>query len=510
MKIFKIVFAIMLITLSLSIFALGQDFTSTLQYPDTFTDVTADDWYYDNIKTVYELGLMDGLNDYFFDTDSYMSVSQAITVASRLHSIYYDKPIPQLENASGWFDRYKSYALENFVIYNGEFDSFDRPIMSYELVTLFADALPYEFFNAINEISYVQDVPKGLPFTSDVLLFYNAGILCGNDDYGTFLPLSYVSRMRAAVIISRVALSEKRLEFSLFDKRESYTYEQVEKLIEYQTTPDTLDGISLIDASGYNVTAAEYRYYSYIFGKDEEKINSEISSVSAFVNLLKNSGANISYDALCEFLTGYYYARLDDYSPYTYSQLLEAQYLSDTLFAKLSSINEIIPYIISKNIAHLSTDEVYNYAVDNDFICEDHILILNDTPDAYKRTLEIRLMLTEGGNFDELLETYGQDPGMKSRPGGMYFTKGQMVESFEKAAYALKEGEISSIVETEYGYHIIRRNTFDKEKFANSPDYTTIAANAAISQFYKAADELKKNITFEYADNFEELSELLK
>lgn len=510
MKTLKIIFATALLITLFSFLTLGAEFSPTMQYPDTFEDVKSGDWYYDNVKTVYRLGLMDGLNDYFFDTDSYISVSQAVTVASRLHSIYYDKKIPELQESSHWFDKYKKFAFENFIIYEGEFDSFDRPIMSYELVTLFADALPTEYFNAINEISYVQDVPANLPFAKDILMFYNAGILNGNDDYGTFLPLSNVSRMRAAVIISRVALPEKRLEFSLFDKRETYTCDQVMKIIDYQTIKDTLDTITLIDAMGYEVSAAEYRYYAYITENDTEKINSEISTISAFMNILREPDVKFSYTDLCEFLTAYYYARLEDYGENTYFELLEKQYLSDTVFAKLSLLNQLIPYTITQNVSKVSSDDVYNYAKNNDYICAQNILIFNDSDEAYKKALEVRLMITEGGNFDELMETYGQDPGMKSNPGGYYFTKGQMVEPFEKAAYALKEGEVSSIVETEYGYHIIKRLAFDKENFSNSPDYATIAANAAIQLFYDKANELKNNIKFEYVKNFDSLAELLK
>ncbi|MBQ7900625.1 MAG: peptidylprolyl isomerase, partial [Clostridia bacterium] len=59
--------------------------------------------------------------------------------------------------------------------------------------------------------------------------------------------------------------------------------------------------------------------------------------------------------------------------------------------------------------------------------------------------------------FNSLVEQYGEDPGMASQPEGYLFTKGQMVEEFETAAYALKVGAVSGIVESSYGYHIIKR-----------------------------------------------------
>ena len=48
-----------------------------------------------------------------------------------------------------------------------------------------------------------------------------------------------------------------------------------------------------------------------------------------------------------------------------------------------------------------------------------------------------------------------------------YVIKGQMVDSFEKALFKLKEGQVSKVVKTDYGYHIIKadkENDFNKEK----------------------------------------------
>ncbi len=77
--------------------------------------------------------------------------------------------------------------------------------------------------------------------------------------------------------------------------------------------------------------------------------------------------------------------------------------------------------------------------------------------EAKKKALEIRAKLVKGESFAKLAQKYSDDPGSKARGGDLgYFRKGQMVPEFEKAAFALKKGEISQPVKTTFGYHIIK------------------------------------------------------
>ena len=84
--------------------------------------------------------------------------------------------------------------------------------------------------------------------------------------------------------------------------------------------------------------------------------------------------------------------------------------------------------------------------------------IPSDSADARarRRAEEILAELRRGGNFEELARRNSADPS--AQQGGMlgWFRQGQMVREFEAMAFALAPGQISPVVKTEYGYHIIK------------------------------------------------------
>lgn len=92
-----------------------------------------------------------------------------------------------------------------------------------------------------------------------------------------------------------------------------------------------------------------------------------------------------------------------------------------------------------------------------------HILLLTqgkseeEKAAIYKKMEEILKRAKAGEDFGELAKEFSEDPGSKNR-GGLYedFPRGQMVKEFEEAAFNLPVGSISDIIETEYGYHIMK------------------------------------------------------
>lgn len=81
-----------------------------------------------------------------------------------------------------------------------------------------------------------------------------------------------------------------------------------------------------------------------------------------------------------------------------------------------------------------------------------HILVEKES--LAKELLE---KINKGESFSKLAEQYSID-GSRRRGGDLgFFGRGMMVREFESAAFALEKGQVSGIVRTQFGYHIIKR-----------------------------------------------------
>lgn len=84
-----------------------------------------------------------------------------------------------------------------------------------------------------------------------------------------------------------------------------------------------------------------------------------------------------------------------------------------------------------------------------------HILIVSDDQKALEKIKAIRAKVTPK-NFAEIAKKETEDPTGKNNGGDLgWFSAGRMVPEFEKAAFAMKKGEISEPVKTQFGYHLI-------------------------------------------------------
>lgn len=93
-----------------------------------------------------------------------------------------------------------------------------------------------------------------------------------------------------------------------------------------------------------------------------------------------------------------------------------------------------------------------------------HILVDFNNSSGEKDTIEakatidsVKMMLNSGVDFAELAKKYSEDPGSKDKGGDLgFFERRMMVKEFDEAAFNLKVGEISDVVKSNFGYHIIK------------------------------------------------------
>lgn len=110
-----------------------------------------------------------------------------------------------------------------------------------------------------------------------------------------------------------------------------------------------------------------------------------------------------------------------------------------------------------------------------------HILIQGNTDESRERAEKLLAELKAGAKFDDMAKEQSQDPGSAQRGGDLgWFEKGRMVPEFEEAAFALKKpGELSGLVKTQFGYHILK---LDERR------------EPGVSTFIEVRDNLRKEV----------------
>ena len=119
---------------------------------------------------------------------------------------------------------------------------------------------------------------------------------------------------------------------------------------------------------------------------------------------------------------------------------------------------------------------------------------------------QLRERILKGERFDMLATLYSEDPVSAKKGGELgFFTRGDMVGEFEAAAFALKPGEVSPIIETNYGFHIIqlierRGNSINARHILLAPKVSSSDMLKARMLLDSIANQIRLgNITFEDA-----------
>jgi len=119
-------------------------------------------------------------------------------------------------------------------------------------------------------------------------------------------------------------------------------------------------------------------------------------------------------------------------------------------------------YLYEDNLSEELVKEAYERGLEE--VEASHILVRSsyndlpkDTLKAYDKIKEAQVKARKGEDFSALVKEYSEEPGAAERGGALgYFSSFKMVYDFETAAFNTPVGEISDIVRTQFGYHIIK------------------------------------------------------
>lgn len=163
--------------------------------------------------------------------------------------------------------------------------------------------------------------------------------------------------------------------------------------------------------------------------------------------------------------------------------------------------NELF-YSYTEDLSLIETDndKIYEYIMSGGFVRTLHVYIQNDEGDdvALNRAAagKVHEQLVAGTSITTLIGSNVNEDYDLTTTNGYYFTRGEMVEQYEQAAFALEIGGISDVVETSSGFYVIQRLALD-------PAYVVLYLTGLIEQYQyaqlnKFIDDKQDSLTFEF------------
>lgn len=181
----------------------------------SFEDVPESAWYYDAVIYAADCGLVDGTGNGRFSPNSPMTYAQAVTLAARIHNLFYDDADIPEASSGPWYQRYVDYAKANGI--PCDFNMTANATREDYVHIFYAALDAAEDYEAINSIAdgNIPDVSASGRYADEIYTFYRAGILTGSGDKGDFFPQKTISRAEVATIVCRMIDHDYRVEFSL-------------------------------------------------------------------------------------------------------------------------------------------------------------------------------------------------------------------------------------------------------------------------------------------------------
>ena len=203
-----------------------------------------------------------------------------------------------------------------------------------------------------------------------------------------------------------------------------------------------------------------------------------------------------------EEIKAYYTANQSSFMTPEQISLDYVEITSDSIAANMQVDEEELRRMYDDYVAELSSREERKAS---------HILISNSGDDAAtagQRIEEIREKIETGEDFATLAKVYSEDPGSAQSGGDLGWVQiGDMVKPFESALFEMQPGSVSDIVETQFGYHLIklddiRAQTADPFEMKRYEFEDELKRGAVASEFYDLSERLA-TLSYENPDSLD-------
>lgn len=142
-----------------------------------------------------------------------------------------------------------------------------------------------------------------------------------------------------------------------------------------------------------------------------------------------------------------------------FRELIRDQMIVETMQATITKDIKITPSEVKTYFRNIPQDSLplINAEVELGHIVKQPPISPEEKIRVRQQLMEMRERILKGENFAALAALYSEDPGSAAKGGELgFYSRGELFPPYEAAAFAMKEKEISEVVETEAGYHIIQ------------------------------------------------------
>ena len=278
----------------------------------------------------------------------------------------------------------------------------------------------------------------------------------------------------------------------------------------------------LFTVGGYPVTVEEYTYFYYNFksslsayGQDtQEEIHENVLQALREKYALKTMADEHKITLTDEEKTALD-TQYNEYVTYyggqeAFAAAMAENYLTERYFRQMLEAQKLEEKVRAYICDDYTGDIPGDYAtveadVRENFIRASQVVILHEAGDDLIKNYETAQKVAEqaknGVDFEQLVKSYNEDTYMDAHDG-YYFTHGQMLQIFEDTAWSLEIGEVSEVVTSDLGYHVIKRLPLEDNYIKEHFEELREAYRARV--FNTRTEELAATLEIRYYDRFYE------